>query len=405
MSRLKAQRKLHAAAQDGRNWRFKGLLLAALDSEISARDMAEAWPDSGSKSDYRFLSAVPNRNPEAEQSRKVVAERGEDRYRWLSDYAGDNDRVPKHLSSKKPKELGDKALGAHLDSAIKRTLFATDSYTELDTLFREQLLDTVMEGAQKRRWARDAVNVINANTRVGDVTVAEDDTYADDTGEGAAIRDDGEGYATIEWDTVKKTKGARVTEEMVDQANVDLISRNIERIGGAIENSINRVVLNEMLDNAANSFDTEGSDLGVPALNGAVGEVDKEDFMPNGFVSHPEFRTELFDDTNLVRVNYAGNDEVLRDREINTVMGLEHYPASGGTYNGDSETWGFSSDGEKGGVVFDNEHIHLILYNANGNDIEIKDYEDPIRDLNGVNGRLWVDSDFSQERAAATVQY
>ncbi len=402
MTRLDAQRKLHEVGQQG-NWRFKGLLLAALDDSASVTDYAKAWPDPNKSSDYRFLSRHPTRSAEHERGRRVVAERGEDRYRMLKDYAQDFDG-PKHLSAGEVKELGESgALGADLDGAIKRTLFSASTFEEVDTLFREQLLETVMEGAAPRKMARDASNVINADTRSGDVPVGADQTYAPDVSEGAEIRDDREDYATIEWDCTKVGQGARVTDEMVDHAMVDIIERQIQYLGASVENKINRIFLNELVDGANGNFDTEGSDQGVPALNGAYGTVDEEDFIPDSFVSHPEFRTALFDDSNLVYVNRGGQEQELRDREVDRVMGLDHYEMSGSAYDSGSNTWGYGAD-ELGAVVYDSGHIHTILYNPNGQDIEVKDYDDPIRDLRGVNARLHVDAEYSQERASATIQ-
>lgn len=395
-TKLDAKRKLHQHGQNG-NWRMKGLLLAALPGTgVSKEDVAEAWPDPGKKGDYRFLSGrSDHRTADAESSRRVIAEPGEERHRILSDYAGDVTR-----------ELGDDGtVGAELDAAVKRTLLGSSTFEEVDTLFREQLHETVMEGAEKRKFARDASNVLNASTRSGDITIASDETYADRNSEGSEIRDDGEDYATISWDCTKLTKGSRVTDEMVDHSMVDLIERNIQKTGAAVENSINREFLNNLLTNANGNYDAGGSGLGVPALNGGVGVVDNEDFMADSFVSHPEFRTALFDDSNLVYANQSGGDTELRQREVARIMGVDHYAASGGTYDGSAETWAYGATGEKGAVVYDSDHVHTILYSANGSGIEVKDYDDPIRDLTGVNARVWADADYSQQRAGASVQH
>jgi len=56
-------------------------------------------------------------------------------------------------------------------------------------------------------------------------------------------------------------------------------------------------------------------------------------------------------------------------------------------------------------VVYDTERIHVFMYAPNGQDIEIKDYDDPIRDLNGVNARVHVDANYSQSRSASTIEF
>lgn len=404
MTTLTAKRKLQQHGQDG-NWRFKGLLLAALDRDVTPEEIAEAWPNPGHKSDYRFLSGHSQRDAEQEANRRVVAEQGEERHRVLRDHVQNADHTPKHLSDDPTKELGKDSIGVHLDEAIPRMLFSGSTFEEINTLFREQLLETVMSGAERRKIARDAANVINADTRRGDVPVGQDETFAPQVGEGSEIRDDREDYDTIPFDTKKFAQGARITDELIDHAFVDVIERQIEYVGAAVENAINREWLNTLVDNASNNFDTQGSDQGVPAINGAYGEVDDDDFMPDSFVTHPEYRTTLFDDSNIAFANRAGTDDVVRERVFDPLLSVTHYGASSSTYNSGSNTWGFSSDGELGAVVYDSDHVHCVMYSPDGNGITVKDYEDPIRDLNGVNARVHTDTIYSQQRAASTVEF
>jgi len=297
-------------------------------------------------------------------------------------------------------------------------LFASADPEEVDTLFREQLLEVIMEGREFRKVAREASDVIPANTRVGDVPIASDEKFARPTGQGAEIRDDGEQYTTVAWNCTKYTEGSRVTDEMRDQAMVDQIERNVQKTGAAVENAINRVFLTELVDGARQNHDTGGSNQGYQALNSAVDEVDEADFRPDTYVTHSQYRTQLYNDTNLSYANRAGTNEVLRNREdapiVGDIAGLDmHAAASNKTYDdgtdigwsGGSETWGFDADGEKGAVIYDRNRIHTFLYSPNGQDVEIKDYEDPIRDITGVNARLHCDVQYSQGRSASTIEY
>jgi hypothetical protein len=401
MSKLEAERKLQRHGKNG-NWRFKGLLLAHLPgSDVSRDDMARAWPTPGQKGDYRFLAANDEHDAETAMTETVVAERGEDAYRALS-LARDAD-TPKHLSASSiEQDESTRALGGRLDDVIKRTLFAGSTPEEVDTLFRDQLLETVMAGAERRKVARDAANVINADTPRGDVPVASDEQFAPSLAQGAEIRDDRELYDTVSFDTTKHGQGARITDELVDTAMVDVIERQIEFVGAAVENAINRSWLNEIVDSAGNNFTANSGERGVPALNGAYGEVDAEDFTPDVYVTHPEFRTTLFDDSNIAFANRAGGDDVIRERVFDPLLSVEHYGSSDATYDG-SGSWGYAQNGEVGAVTYDSTHVHVVNYSPGGSDIEIKEYEDPIRDLQGVNARIHTDTILTQERAVATV--
>lgn len=417
MSVTQARKRLHNYGESG-NWRFKALLDAALpNSPVSAEDVAKAWPKA-KKGDYAFIQDHPDRTLEGEMNRTARADAGTERHRILKQYALGADNLPKTLAADKHLTDNGDSIEARLDSAIPKMLFAASDREELDTLFREQLLEVVQEGRELRKVARDASNVINADTRRGDAPVASDEQFAPPVAQGGEIRDDREQYDTIAWNCDKFGEGARVTDEAMDQAMVDLIERNIQFIGASVENAINRRFLTTLVDEANGNHDTAGADQGYSALNAAITEVDKEDFTPDTYVTHPEYRQVLFDDTNLRFANRAGTNEVLRNREdapiVGNLLGLDmHAAASGQTYDdgsdigydGGNNTWGFENDGELGAVVYDRNHIHTVLYAPNGQDVEIKDYEDPVRDLQGVNARVHVDVIYSQERAASTIEF
>lgn len=420
---LDARRMLGQHAQGG-NWRLKGLLLAGLEAGASRKDYAKAWPSSKNTQDYRILNRHTERTPEQEAERKVVAEQGSDRHRLMRDYAGDSDAIPKTLAAASPQELDQgKTLAAPLDDTIKRTLFASSTNEEIDTLFREQLLETIMEGSRRRQIARDVSTVQNVDTKVGDVPISEDDRSGRATAEGAEIRDDGESYTTIEWDTTKLTAGSRVTEEMVDHAMIDMVERQVQDVGRRVENSINEVWLTNAVDDAVSNgqtveFDSTVDDPGYQALNSLYGQIDRDDFIPDTFVTTPGFRTEVFSNDSLRFVNRSGSDEVVRDRMFEPLLDMEHQAASLNSYDttgdnvggtGGSNTWEFTdADGNAvsdgiGCLAFAQEHNHLFLYAANGTDIEVKDYDDPIRDLRGFNARVWADQDYSQARSSGVI--
>jgi hypothetical protein len=297
-------------------------------------------------------------------------------------------------------------------------LFASADPEEIDVLFREQLLETVEEGREFSKVFRDAMDVIPVNKRKGDMTIASDQQFAPPMSQGSAIRDDAEQHTTVEFNCEKHGDGARVTEEVVDQANPDVIERNVQFLGASVENAINRVALRELVDDAQGNHDTAGSNQGYEALNEAVGVVDEAGFSTNTYATGAQYRTQLFNDTNLAYANRAGTNEVLRNREdapiVGDIAGLDmHASTHEDVYDGvDDDRWadtpntfGFDTDGDLGAVVYNRNRIHIFTYGANGTGVEIKDYEDPIRDLRGVNARAHVDCQYSQARSASTIEF
>lgn len=390
MTRLQAKRELHQLGKEG-NWRFKGLLLAALPNQVTQKDVARAWPTK--PGEYRFLQQNPKYDPTRASKEQLAVEMESDDHRFLSEYAGDA------LTEDETHELAT----AQVDNAIKHALFAAATPEELDTLFRDQLADVVADGARRRQVARDASFIFNSDTRNGDLPTGQDGEYNYESGsggiaEGGIIQDDREDFGTVAFSCKKIGVGARITDEMVDHSMIDIIERQIEWVGRVTENDLNRIWINELVDNATASS-TTGTDKGLPALNGGITEVDKNDYTPDSFVSHPEFREELFNDSNLVYVNRAGQDQELREREIGRVLGIDHFPMNNAAYDSGSEDWAYTGGSDVGAVVYQQDKIALVIHR----DVEVKDYDDPIRDLQGVNTRAWVDAVYTQPDAAAQV--
>jgi hypothetical protein len=391
----KAKRQLRSFGRNGGNWRLKGLFLAGLPTtRVSGSDVARAWPTT--KSDYRFLSGdIKNHDFYGPDRHLSVPENSED-YRRLSDATKNSDWDDGVAGTKE----------IHLDRAIQRTLAFEDSIEEFDTLWRDQLLDTVIQGAQKNQVARDAANVINVETRTGDHPRAQDDRFARDVAEGGAIRDDRNNPDTVSWDAQKFGEGARATEELIDHALVDEIERQVEDLGRQCENKINRIFLNELLDNVDTSNDVDTStpsNKSLASVNQAIANIEGQDFEPDSIVMHPQYTQTFFDEgqsTIPVAVNESGDDMALRDRMAFPLLGLEGFRASGGVADG-STTWNFTGADEFGAVVYQRDMMGLYMYR----DIEVKDYDDPIRDLQGVNARAQVDAVWNQPSAGARLEH
>jgi len=396
MSATEAKRKLRAFGRSGGNWRLKGLYLAGLPTtRVSAKDVAKAWP-TGNTSDYRFLSESQRNSATTGPERYLSLDENSEGYRRLSDATKEADW--------QDAGMGEKAI--HLDRGIRRALAFGDSIEEFDTLFQDQLMDTVIEGARKKQIARDAATVINVDRRNGTHPRGQGPAFARKVQEGAAIRDDNEDYDNqVTWSTTKFGEGARATEELIEQAQIDYIERQIEWLGRQCENAVNRVWLTELIDNADpnNDVDTSAeSDRDISSVNASITNIDLADFEADTLVTHPRYRKTLFDSDNLVYSNRAGSDEGLRNRTYNPLFDLEMVNASNGMLDPDSpNTWDFDSAGEFGGVVYNRDLIGIYMYS----DIEVKDYEDPIRDLEGVNARINVDANYHQPASASRLTY
>jgi hypothetical protein len=397
MSVTDARKELSKLAKSNSNWRLAGLYLAhpEVPSGLSERELARAWPTH--KSDYRMLGADARDSEITAPDKSYVLDDDSRTYRQLSDAANESDFDDG--------PFGDKII--HSDRAIKRALAFEDSIANLDTLFRKEIRETVIEGARKQQIARDAATVINVDRQRGDHPRGPDDEFAPKVAEGAAIPDDAGEHDTVEWSTDKYGRGMAATEELLNQSLVDVIAQNMEYLGRQCENALNRVWLTELVDNAGNTVDASAEDnRGWAAINKGIEQVELSDFQPDTVVQHPKFTKTLFDTAEnnsiIPFANEFGDDEGIRDRVAFPLLGLEGFRASNGVYDPDgSSTWDYDAAGETGGVVYDRDNIAVYLFR----DVEMKEYDDPVRDLSAINARLEMDSVYHQPDSAAAIDY
>lgn len=409
MSKTKAKRQLANFARTGRNWRLMGLFTAHPDvpSGISEKDMSRVWPHNNSE--YRRLGAAdnPHRLYLADKSYSVDAEEATRTLGYEDDDATPYRKLSSAVNESDWNEgaFGEKTI--HADRAIKRALAYEDSVANLDVLFRKEIFDTVIEGARKEEIARDATTVYPVDRDQGDHPRGQDTKFAPNVAEGAAIPDDAEQADTVSWDTERFGQGAAATDKLVRQSLVSVIERQIEWIGHSVEMKNNRLWLNELLDNVDSSNDVDSSsenNRGYASVNEAIHQIELNDETPDTVVQHPTFTKTLFDtaEANAI-IPFAqefGDDEGVRDRVAFPLLGLEGFRASDGVADG-STTWNYTTTDEFGAVVYDSDRTGMYLFN----DIEMKEYDDPVRDLQAVNARMEVDHVWHQNSAGARIKH
>lgn len=423
MSRYKTERRLKRYWREDGNPRLKGLFLAGLDhTDVSAREVGEAWIDTASDRERHLAANSSHKALQAPISQTYTPGKHDNlKSRPESNFARTLAREEfSGGSADSLNEDGEKFLkgekGIDKDKYIKRALL-NDAVTELDVLFREELETTFIQGAQPKKVFREAANVVNVNRRKGDIPRETDETYAQVHGHSDEITTGQEGQDTVAFTTNKIAQGFEISDALMAESEPAIFESLARRTGAAIENTINRICLVDLIDNVGQTFD---ADVGgtvdataTQAINGAITNVSTQDFpKPDNLVAHPEFEQAIFDDSNVVYANRGGSTEPLQDRQMGSIMGVTRWEVSDGAYNNATNTdtigstdhtFGYAADGERGAVAFAQDFFNLVIWQEF--DMETQDYEDPIRDLQGQNVRTWADSVYGQSNAACEIQY
>lgn len=366
------RRRLTAMQDQPGNWRLKGLFLA-MDDSIPTYRLGQAWP---------------RQQPTKPRSFVHLGARGED------DIEHGHARQLYDLDAIQAGEVVPR------DEYISRML-VNDSLTELDVLWREEILASVEAGAATRTIAREASTVTPVDSRKGTVPIHEQLPFAKTGSEAATAHAPGIDYTPVDYETEKHEQPFALSDELIDEATPDVLESAIRFAGVAVENAINRQQLVTLVDDATQDHTTNGNTVTVKDAFEAMENVTDNDFDPaDTMIMHTEFRTEFADQAVFV---------TSEDTDDTSAIGPELYIASDATYNGltneslgQSNTWGWDATDEIGAVVYGRPFVHLVMQQ----DIEVSEFEPPftaIHDLQGGMATARTDTVYASTDAISTI--
>lgn len=250
------------------------------------------------------------------------------------------------------------------------------------SLIQEEVYKQVVEGAQKAVCFRDIIPIIKTGKgelRIPKVAGAD---YAEDVAEGAAIPVKTGTYSHVSISIKKIGERPLITREMIDDALFDVVELELKRTGHALENKFNRDCIYELITGSTGTaIDPTTDSFTVSYLAKAIKNVKTNNFNPDTAIFHPFAEAQLFSDSNLVYVSYAGTEMTLREGKIPKLLGLQIKTLSVTT--GDSTYYWDDTDDT-------NHYMAAVLDSAKAifagirEDITINNYNDPIYDLVGI---------------------
>lgn len=381
------RRRLHSYLRQPGNWRLKGLFLALTEN---SRAVGEAWPinpDTRRRLARTAPPALPGsqtldyRGQPAIETNRTLAHRPDSRE--LSEA-----RDVRSLSNDEVRDL-QQGTGLDRDTYISRML-VDGSVGNLDVTWREELTETIMLGANVQQVARAAATETPVETKTGTVPTQDETPFASKVAEGAEAPADEQDYKATDYTCEKWMQRFEITDELVDSASPALLEEQIARGGRGVENRINREFINTLLDNASD-HDADLSGSGNSDIKNLLLEpselVADNDFDPtNVLIMHPAYLTELGGNN-----QFAGANINRVEGDADDVLGHRPFTLSGTVYDSGSVTYDFDADGDRGAVVFNSDHVHVVVYR----NIEVSEFPErmeAIRDIQGGVASAWTDT-------------
>ena len=271
-------------------------------------------------------------------------------------------------------------------------------------LIQTEAHKTVLEGAQPMISMRDAMQMNQMHSLVqtwplGESGITASGTYSNQVAEGAQIPVRTQDYSTLTFTAKKYAERVVVSSELMDDSFVNLMDQELRFAGRRIENQLNQDAITELIDTCStNEVDTAGTNQGIKAVAAAVSKVRASGFTPDTLVMHPEAEALVLQE--FVPTNYYPTESIVNTGMVPNILGLKTYTC--GVVDNGTQEWGYAADGEIGMMVFDSVAVGAIGMRM---DMNITEYEDPVRDASGATVISRFDVEVALEQAGARIEY
>lgn len=283
-----------------------------------------------------------------------------------------------------PRQLGEMMIASYKK---QRELLLSEA-VESTSLIQTEMYSTVLEGAEPNKIMRNVLRVVPMKSNQMTFTLGATGSVLGRVAEGAELPNNQQNYTTVTLTSYKYGERNIVTQELIDDSLYDVIAMEVAKAGARAENTMNHVVLTGLLDDAGNEHDTAGSNQGFIALAGARREMKKDGFNPDVLVICAEAEFKLLSDSQFTYQSYYGGQSVtpaVSSGNLPPVLGIKQvmqYDPFDTTYNSSTYSWSYDTDADIGMVAIDSAKLSHVI--GMKQDITVRDYDDPIRDLKGA---------------------
>lgn len=189
-------------------------------------------------------------------------------------------------------------------------------------------------------------------------------------GEGAEVPLDAIGFSTVTFTPVKYGVAIRITREMMEDSQFELLQRNIRIAGRRFAENETNLVLGQL--DTANATTAGGANVTISNITESMYDLESNDFKPTDFLVGDEVAMDLRNIDVFVEANKAGNTEMMSRGFIGTVfnMNVARFSTNAGTNAVATSAY-----------VFDRSQAYGI---AISRDITIENFTLPTYDMEGA---------------------
>jgi HK97 family phage major capsid protein len=282
-----------------------------------------------------------------------------------------------------PRYLADVQVDAY---KARRELLKTEAI-ESTNLVPTEYQATLLEGAEPNKIMRNIFGVIPLKSNDKSIPVGESGGVLPKASEAGELKQREQAYSKVSFSTTKYGAADFISSELIEDGLFDVVAAEVKKIGARGENTLNEVMLAELLDEAGQEHDTTGSDQGLKALAAARKLMKKEGYGPNSLIMSAEFEgTVAAEGTAFGSYigSLGGGASYVTTGQIPRLLGMTpyQYDPFTTTYASDTYTWDYGADGEIGAVLVDLTQQGAFI--GMRRDLSVKNFDDPVRDIVGA---------------------
>lgn len=199
-------------------------------------------------------------------------------------------------------------------------------------LVKQQLFEIIKEASVATRIGRQLVDIINMRegSTLDFILADKDSMQVVEVGEGAEIPLKTEAYTKLQVTPLIYGVRIAVTNRMIEDANWDIIQRNLATAGRKMGEKEDELILGSF-DNSTDGFPsqsghsitTSGTELAIADIATGMAHVEEHDYHPNVMVLSEKQVSELRQIDTFVEADKVGDRRVFENGFVGKIFGME----------------------------------------------------------------------------------
>jgi HK97 family phage major capsid protein len=273
---------------------------------------------------------------------------------------------------------------------------STADGTEGTLLIPKLIMPTLIEEVDKVLLPRElAAEVWNPNQIQGSsftVNLEEPSTMdIRKVGEGAEIPLDNIGFETVTYTPIKYGVAVRITREMMEDSQFELLQRNIRAAGRRFAEKETELILTAL--DSANATTAGGAAITIANVAESMYDIESNDYVPTDILVGDEVVQDLRNIDTFVEADKAGNREMMQRGMIGTIFSMTVHRFS--TNAAPSTTYA------KYAYVFDRSQAYGIAIKR---DLTVENFDLPTFDMQGAAITLRIDVELLRSKSVSKIE-